>query len=127
MPRWRGRICSWRALTSGSRYGRDPRYSPPESLGACPAFDLIFIDADKPNNPHYLRWALRYSRPGTLIIGDNVVRDGEVVNPQSADERVQGVRQFIEMMGAEPRLTATALQTVGTKGWDGFTLAWVNA
>ena len=71
--------------------------------------------------------ALRYSRPGTLIIGDNVVRDGEVVNPQSADERVQGVRQFIEMMGAEPRLTATALQTVGTKGWDGFTLAWVNA
>lgn len=65
--------------------------------------------------------------PGTLIIGDNVVRDGEVVNPQSADERVQGVRQFIEMMGAEPRLTATALQTVGTKGWDGFTLAWVNA
>ncbi len=98
-----------------------------ESLGECPAFDLIFIDADKPNNPHYLRWALRYSRPGTLIIGDNVVRDGEVVNPQSADERVQGVRQFIEMMGAEPRLTATALQTVGTKGWDGFTLAWVNA
>lgn len=65
--------------------------------------------------------------PRTLIIGDNVVRDGEVVNPQSADERVQGVRQFIEMMGAEPRLTATALQTVGTKGWDGFTLAWVNA
>ena len=98
-----------------------------EALGECPAFDLIFIDADKPNNPHYLRWALRYSRPGTLIIGDNVVRDGEVVNPQSADERVQGVRQFIEMMGAEPRLTATALQTVGTKGWDGFTLAWVNA
>ncbi len=71
----------------------------------------------------------RYVIParGTLIIGDNVVRDGEVVNPQSADERVQGVRQFIEMMGAEPRLTATALQTVGTKGWDGFTLAWVNA
>ena len=104
-----------------------PALQSPEALGACPAFDLIFIDADKPNNPHYLRWALRYSRPGTLIIGDNVVRDGEVVNPQSADERVQGVRQFIEMMGAEPRLTATALQTVGTKGWDGFTLAWVNA
>lgn len=97
-----------------------------ESLGDRPAFDLIFIDADKPNNPHYLQWALRYSRPGTLIIGDNVVRDGEVTNPHSADERVQGVRRFIEMMGSDPRLTVTALQTVGSKGWDGFTLAWVN-
>lgn len=90
-------------------------------------FDLIFIDADKPNNPYYLQWALKYSRPGTLIIGDNVVRDGEVTNPASADERVQGVRRFIAMMHNEPRLTATALQTVGIKGWDGFTLAWVNA
>ena len=90
-------------------------------------FDLIFIDADKPNNPYYLQWALKYSRPGTLIIGDNVVRDGEVTNPASADERVQGVRRFIEMMRNDPRLTATALQTVGIKGWDGFTLAWVNA
>lgn len=98
-----------------------------EKLGDRPPFDLIFIDADKPNNPAYLRWALRYSRPGTLIIGDNVVRDGEVTNPQSDDERVQGVRTFIEMMGEEPRLTATAIQTVGVKGWDGFTLAWVNA
>ncbi|VTM14214.1 Putative O-methyltransferase MSMEG_5073 [Raoultella terrigena] len=97
-----------------------------ESLGDRPAFDLIFIDADKPNNPHYLQWALRYSRPGTLIIGDNVVREGEVTNSHSADERVQGVRRFIEMMGSDPRLTVTALQTVGSKGWDGFTLAWVN-
>ena len=90
-------------------------------------FDLIFIDADKPNNPYYLQWALKYSRPGTLIIGDNVVRDGEVTNPASADERVQGVQRFIAMMHNDPRLTATALQTVGIKGWDGFTLAWVNA
>ncbi|WP_174508839.1 O-methyltransferase [Klebsiella oxytoca] len=97
------------------------------SLGDCPAFDVIFIDADKPSNPDYLRWALRYSRPGTLIIGDNVVRDGEVVNPHSDDDRVQGVRRFIEMMANDPRLTVTALQTVGSKGWDGFTLAWVNA
>ncbi|MRS15761.1 methyltransferase domain-containing protein [Enterobacteriaceae bacterium RIT691] len=89
-------------------------------------FDLIFIDADKPNNPHYLEWALRYSRPGTLIIGDNVVRAGEVTIPQSQDKNVQGVRQFIEMMGQDPRLTCTALQAVGVKGWDGFTLAWVN-
>ena len=98
-----------------------------ESLGDRPLFDLIFIDADKPSNPDYLRWALRYSRAGTLIIGDNVVRDGEVVNPRSEDDRVQGVRRFIEMMARDPRLTVTALQTVGSKGWDGFTLAWVNA
>ena len=97
-----------------------------ESLGDRAPFDLIFIDADKPSNPDYLRWALRYSRPGTLIIGDNVVRDGEVVNPRSEDDRVQGVRRFIEMMARDPRLTVTALQTVGSKGWDGFTLAWVN-
>lgn len=97
-----------------------------EKLGDCPPFDLIFIDADKPNNPNYLRWALHYSRPGTLIVGDNVVRDGEVANPHSTDDRVQGVRAFIEMMGSDPRLTVTALQTVGSKGWDGFTLAWVN-
>lgn len=97
------------------------------SLGERPPFDVIFIDADKPSNPDYLRWALHYSRPGTMIIGDNVVRDGEVVNPHSDDDRVQGVRRFIDMMASDPRLTVTALQTVGSKGWDGFTLAWVNA
>ncbi len=97
-----------------------------EKLGDALPFDLIFIDADKPNNPGYLEWALHYSRPGTLIIGDNVVRDGEVINGQSDDARVQGVRRFIEMIGDNPRLTATALQTVGVKGWDGFTLAMVN-
>ena len=97
-----------------------------ENFGDVPPFDLIFIDADKPNNPGYLDWALHYSRPGTVIIGDNVVRDGEVINGQSDDERVLGVRRFIEMTGDNPRLTATALQTVGVKGWDGFTLAIVN-
>ncbi|WP_279045963.1 O-methyltransferase [Cedecea davisae] len=94
-------------------------------LGGEAPFDLIFIDADKPNNPVYLEWALKYSRPGTLIIGDNVVRDGEVANPESGDDRVQGMRTFIEMMGNNPRLSVTALQTVGSKGWDGFTLARV--
>ncbi|HEY4437630.1 MAG TPA: O-methyltransferase [Lelliottia sp.] len=97
-----------------------------EAFGDIPPFDLIFIDADKPNNPGYLEWALRYSRSGTVIIGDNVVRDGEVINGHSDDDRVQGVRRFIEMIGDNPRLTATALQTVGIKGWDGFTLAIVN-
>ncbi|HDC4533634.1 TPA: O-methyltransferase [Enterobacter asburiae] len=103
-----------------------PALSSLENFGDVPAFDLIFIDADKPNNPGYLEWALHYSRPGTIIIGDNVVRDGEVINGQSDDARVLGVRRFIEMIGDNPRLTATALQTVGVKGWDGFMLAIVN-
>ncbi|SMB34678.1 putative O-methyltransferase [Serratia proteamaculans] len=89
-------------------------------------FDLIFIDADKPNNPEYLRWALALSRPGTVIIGDNVVRDGAVTDATSTDDRVQGVRRFFDMMANEPRLSATALQTVGSKGWDGFSIAIVN-
>lgn len=89
-------------------------------------FDLIFIDADKPNNPVYLQWAFKLSRCGTVIIGDNVVRDGEVCDPESTDARVQGVRRFFDMMGNDTRLTATALQTVGSKGWDGFSIAIVN-
>jgi predicted O-methyltransferase YrrM len=93
----------------------------------CPPFDLIFIDADKPNNPGYLEWSLRLSRPGTIIIGDNVVRDGAVTDPDNSDPRVQGVRQFIQMMADDPRLDATALQTVGSKGYDGFTLAVVRS
>jgi predicted O-methyltransferase YrrM len=100
-----------------------------DSLSRLPAdapFDLVFIDADKENNPAYLDWALKLSRPGTLIVGDNVVRDGEVANPDSDDPRVQGVRRFFDRMANEPRLTATALQTVGSKGWDGFTLALVG-
>jgi predicted O-methyltransferase YrrM len=90
-----------------------------------PPFDLIFIDADKPSNPLYLESALRLSRPGTIIIGDNVVRDGEVANAASHDPSVIGVRRFIDMIAAEPRLTATVIQTVGLKGYDGFALAVV--
>jgi predicted O-methyltransferase YrrM len=89
-------------------------------------YDMIFIDADKPNNPAYLEWALKLARPGTLIIGDNVVRDGAVTDPTSADPKVQGVRRFIELIANDPRLDATALQTVGSKGYDGFVLAIVN-
>lgn len=88
-------------------------------------FDLVFIDADKTNNTAYFQWALKLSRPGTAIIVDNVVRDGKVLDP-NAEEKVQGVRRLAEMLAAEPRVTATALQTVGGKGWDGFILALVN-
>jgi len=89
-------------------------------------FDLIFIDADKPNNPSYLQWALRLSRPGTVIIGDNVVRGGAVLDAASDDANVRGVREYLQMMANEPRLSATAIQTVGEKGWDGFALAVVG-
>ena len=90
-------------------------------------FDLIFIDADKPNNPSYIRWALQLSRPGTVIIGDNVVRGGEVIDVSSEDPRVRGVRDFIDIIAHEPCLEATGIQTVGEKGWDGFVLAVVTA
>lgn len=89
-------------------------------------FDFIFIDADKPNNPNYLKWALHFSHPGTVIIGDNVVRDGEVINEKSQDPRVEGVREFYELLAKEPKVTATAIQTVGKKGYDGFVLGIVN-
>jgi predicted O-methyltransferase YrrM len=88
-------------------------------------FDLIFIDADKPNNTGYLTWALKLSRKGTLIIVDNVVRDGAVLNASSSDGSVQGARSVLEMLGREPRLSVTALQTVGSKGYDGFAMALV--
>jgi predicted O-methyltransferase YrrM len=88
-------------------------------------FDLIFIDADKRSNPVYLREALRLSRPGTLIVADNVVRDGVVLfSPEDPDGR--GVREFVAALEAEPRVTATAVQTVGVKGRDGFILAVVD-
>ena len=90
------------------------------------AFDFIFIDADKPSNPVYLALALRLSRPGTVIIGDNVVRDGAVADEHSTDANVQGVRSFLSMLAAEPRVQATALQTVGCKGYDGFAMAVVR-
>jgi predicted O-methyltransferase YrrM len=90
-------------------------------------FDLIFIDADKQNIPRYFDWALRLSRPGTLIVVDNVVRGGAVVDAATEDTNVQGVRQFMDMVAREPRVSATAIQTVGLKGYDGFALALVNS
>ncbi len=90
-------------------------------------FDLIFIDADKKNNPHYLHWALRLSRIGTVIIADNIVRGGAVIDSDSKDDNVQGVREFLRMLSNNPRLDATAIQTVGEKGWDGFAMAVVKS
>ncbi len=89
-------------------------------------FDLIFIDADKPGYPDYLAWALKLSRRGSLIIADNVVRDGAVIDAASNDPRVHGVRRFNELLAAESRVSATVIQTVGSKGYDGFTVALVT-
>jgi predicted O-methyltransferase YrrM len=88
-------------------------------------FDLVFIDADKANTPGYLEWALKLSHEGTLIIIDNVVRDGAIIEPESEDESVRGMRRAMEMLASEPRILATALQTVGTKGYDGFAVGLV--
>lgn len=97
----------------------------PGLVGDAP-FDLVFIDADKPSNPDYFAWALKLTRPGSLIVVDNVVRRGAVADPASADPAVAGVRRLVDLIAAEPRVTATALQTVGGKGHDGFLLALVQ-
>ena len=83
-------------------------------------FDFVFIDADKPNNTVYLDWAIKLGRPGTVIVLDNVVRDGQVANAESRDPNVLGSRGAFDLLAANPRLSATALQTVGAKGYDGF-------
>ena len=88
-------------------------------------FDFVFIDADKPGYPDYLEWSLKLSRPGTVIVADNIIRDGRVIDPDDKDSRVQAVRKFNQMLGSNPRLSATALQTVGSKGYDGFAVALV--
>ena len=90
-------------------------------------FDLIFIDADKQNIPAYFEWALKLSRPGSVIIVDNVVRSGGVIDAESSDPNIQGVRRFIELLGAESRASGTAIQTVGSKGYDGFAIVLVAA
>jgi predicted O-methyltransferase YrrM len=90
-------------------------------------FDLVFIDADKPNNAEYFAWALRLARRGSIIVVDNVVRDGAIVDAASTDPRVLGSRAVYERMGAESRVSATAVQTVGSKGYDGFAIARVVA
>lgn len=89
-------------------------------------FDLVFIDADKPSNPAYLTAALELTRSGSVIVADNIVRDGAVIDPDSDDDRVVGVRTFLQMLHDDPRLDATAIQTVGSKGWDGFAIALVR-
>ena len=88
-------------------------------------FDLVFIDADKPSTPDYLTWALKLTRPGSLIVIDNVVRDGKVADAASEDANVRGVRRALELLAADPHLTATAFQTVGSKGYDGLAVALV--
>ena len=102
-----------------------------EALSTLPSlqgpFDLSFIDADKQNNAEYFRWALKLSRPGSLIVVDNVVRDGKVIDSRSRDASVQGVRRLNELIAAEKRVSATAVQTVGAKGYDGFAVALVLA
>ncbi len=90
-------------------------------------FDLIFIDADKQGYPDYLAWALKLSRRGSLIIADNVVRKGAVADPASADSNVPGVRRYNQLLAAEPRVSATVIQTVGSKGYDGLAIALVVA
>jgi predicted O-methyltransferase YrrM len=90
-------------------------------------FDLIFIDADKVSTPQYFTWAVKLARAGSLIVVDNVVRKGEVANARTNDPAVRGMRQFIELAAAEPRIMATALQTVGCKGYDGLSIALVTS
>lgn len=99
---------------------------PQLAAGDAGPFDLIFIDADKRGNREYFEWALKMSQVGTVIIVDNVARGGAVVDP-NGDESVQGVRRLTEMLANEPRMSATAIQTVGGKGYDGFILARVLA
>ncbi|MBY4890635.1 O-methyltransferase [Pantoea sp. DY-15] len=90
-------------------------------------FDMIFIDADKVNNPRYLEWAIKLSKQGTVIMGDNTVRGGGVIGSSSEDLNVKGMREFVQMISEDERLDATAIQTVGEKGWDGFVMAIVKA
>jgi predicted O-methyltransferase YrrM len=90
-------------------------------------FDFVFIDADKPSNPDYFQWALKLTRRGSVIVADNVVRSGHVIDAASADPNIVGIRRFIELVAAEKRVSATAIQTVGQKGYDGFALLRVLA
>jgi predicted O-methyltransferase YrrM len=90
------------------------------------AFDLVFIDADKSSNPHYLEWAVKLARVGAVIVVDNVVRDGAVLDASSDSADIEGIRRFFDDLAGDARLSATAIQTVGAKGWDGFAIALVE-
>ena len=105
-------------LHLGPALGTLPRLAGP--------FDMVFIDADKPSNPDYLAWALKLARPGSVIVCDNVIRDGRIADAASRDAAIVGTRRMFDMIAAEPRLTGTAIQTVGAKGWDGFAIAIVD-
>jgi predicted O-methyltransferase YrrM len=91
------------------------------------AFDLVFIDADKAGNPDYLDYAVKLGHPGTVIVLDNAIRGGAITQPERSDPDVTGTRAALERMGSDPRLSATVIQTVGGKGYDGFALAVVEA
>lgn len=94
--------------------------------GLAGEFDLVFIDADKENNTAYVRQAIRLGRPGTVIVVDNAVRAGRILDPAADDHQARGVREMLEFVGADPRLEAAGIQTVGAKGWDGFVIARVK-
>ena len=98
----------------------------PTLAGRGETFDLIFIDADKENNVAYVEWAIKLGGPGSIIVVDNIARFGRVLDPAPDDLQARAVRDMLEMMGANPRLEAAAIQTVGTKGWDGFAVAIVK-
>lgn len=89
-------------------------------------FDLAFIDADKENNVGYVEWAIKLGRPGSIIVVDNITRSGRVLEPAADDQQARAVRDMLEMMGSHPRLDTAAIQTVGTKGWDGFAVALIR-
>ena len=91
-----------------------------------PPFDFIFLDADKKSYPRYLELALRLSRPGTVIVADNVIRRGRIADADSTDPDVIGLRAFLDMLASDRRISSTAIQTVGSKGWDGFSLSIVS-
>ncbi len=107
------------------RLGKALDVLPQLAAEKCGPFNLIFIDADKPSTPDYFAWALKLSRAGSLIITDNVVRKGALADANSTDPNVRGMRRFHDMVSAERRVSATTIQTVGSKGYDGFTLALV--
>jgi predicted O-methyltransferase YrrM len=110
-------IRAGKAIDTLERMGKDVDVEDP--------FDMVFIDADKESTPEYFQWALKLSRAGSLILVDNVVRSGALIDGASDDPRVQGMRRFHEMLAREPRVSATTIQTVGSKGYDGFTLCVV--
>ncbi|WP_159991880.1 O-methyltransferase [Pelistega ratti] len=94
--------------------------------GQIPSFDFIFIDADKENNPYYLDYCIELSRSGTVIVADNMVRDGKVITEEDKAPNIRGIRQYFKKLQEDPRLDSTALQTIGHKGWDGFAITMVK-